>query len=61
LTPARARLGIGTVIALYGRMLRLALLGLVTTWLTALVRLMRSWRAAVPALAEERALPQRRA
>ena len=54
-------LRIGTVIAPYDRMLRLALLGLVTTWLTALVRLMRSWRAAVPALAEERALPQRAA
>jgi len=53
--------GPGTFIAPYDPMLRLALLGLVTTWLTALARLMRSSRAAVPAPAEERALPQRRA
>ena len=60
--PPRPRMRrIGTVIAPYDRMLRLALLGLVTTWLTTLVRLMRSSRAAVPAPAGERALPQRRA
>jgi len=59
LRPRPRMLRIGTVIAPYDRMLRLALLGLVTTWLTALVRFMRSWRAAVPAPAGERALPQR--
>src|SRR6266516_1785281 len=59
LRPRPRMLRIGTVIAPYDRMLRLALLGLVTTWLTTLVRLMRSSRAAVPAPAGERALPQR--